>query len=82
MGVRLGYPDRIVEVDGERVYVFKGRLVSAPLQEVVRHYRGEEALLPPPVREVSRDIVAAILRTRAHHGEHSTVLQALHGVSG
>ncbi|ASJ07478.1 hypothetical protein [Thermococcus pacificus] len=82
MKVRLGYPDRIVEVDGEAVYVFRGRLVSAPLKEVVRYYRGEDALLPPAIREISRDVVAAILRTSALQNEPSAALQALHSISG
>ncbi|WP_297495871.1 hypothetical protein [Thermococcus sp.] len=82
MKVRLGYPDRVVEVDGDTVRVFKGRLVSAPLREVVRYYRGEDAILPPLVREVSRDVVAALLRTRALQNEQPAVIQALHGISG
>jgi len=63
MKLRLGYPDRIVEVDGKRVLVFKGRLFSVPLDEVVIHHRWGNGLLPPAVREVAEDIVYALLRT-------------------
>jgi len=57
MKVRLGYPDRLLVVDGKTVYVFKKRLYSAPLEEIKKWVRGEEALLPPALREVAVDVV-------------------------
>ena len=51
MRVRLGYPDRIVEVDDRVVRVFKRRLVSAPLSEVLEYYTNGSAVLPPAVKE-------------------------------
>ncbi len=61
MKVRLGYPDRIVEVDDKTVHVFKGRLVSAPLSEVVNYYVRGEGLLPPAIKDVAADVVRALL---------------------
>jgi hypothetical protein len=60
MKVRLGYPDRLLVVDGKTVYLFKKRLYSAPLEEIVKWVHGEEALLPPVLREVAADIVSAL----------------------
>jgi hypothetical protein len=60
MKVRLGYPDRILVVEGDTVYLFKKRLYSAPLEEVVKEVRDGDALLPPAMREVAVDIVSAL----------------------
>ncbi|NJF25406.1 hypothetical protein [Thermococcus sp. Bubb.Bath] len=60
MRVRLGYPDRLLVVDGKTVYLFKKRLYSAPLEEITKWVRGEEALLPPVMREVAIDVVNAL----------------------
>jgi hypothetical protein len=73
MKVRLGYPDRIVEIEGDTVYVFKGRLVSAPLEEVVRSHSGGEALLSPLIREVSGDIVAVLSKVYNVPARHSRI---------
>ncbi|WP_297091345.1 hypothetical protein [Thermococcus sp.] len=81
MKVRLGYPDRIVEVDNKVVRVFKGRLVSAPLSEVIRYYIRGEGLLPPAVREVVPDIVRALLSTGELHADVLTVAEYGHGIS-
>ncbi|AEK73945.1 hypothetical protein E3E38_00575 [Thermococcus sp. 18S1] len=81
MKVRLGYPDRIVEVDDRTVRVFRGRLVSAPLSEVVSYYLRGDGLLPPAVREIARDIVAVLLRTGEMKGEYHGVIGQLHGLS-
>ncbi|WP_258083981.1 hypothetical protein [Thermococcus thermotolerans] len=81
MKVRLGYPDRIVEVDDKVVRVFKGRLVSAPLSEVVGYYLKGEGLLPPAVREVVPDIVRALLSTGELHSGVLTITEYGHGIS-
>ena len=60
MKVRLGYPDRLLVVDGKTVYLFKKRLHSAPLEEIEKWVRGEEALLPPALREVATDVINAL----------------------
>ncbi|NJE04859.1 hypothetical protein E3E36_01565 [Thermococcus sp. M36] len=61
MRVKLGYPDRIVEIDGDTVRVFKGRLVSAPLSEVVSYYLKGEGLLSPLIKDVAGDVVRVLL---------------------
>ncbi|ASJ12909.1 hypothetical protein [Thermococcus thioreducens] len=81
MKLRLGYPDRIVEVDGKVVRVFKGRLVSAPLSEVVGYYLKGEGLLPPAVRDVVPDIVRALLSTGELHSSVLTITEYGHGIS-
>jgi hypothetical protein len=63
MRVRLGYPDRIVEVTDGRVYLFNGRLLSAPIEEVLNHYTKGEGLLHPELREVVPDVVRLLLRS-------------------
>lgn len=69
MVLRLGYPDRIVEVSDDRVYVFKGRLFSAPLEEVIKHYTTGDALLPPALREVADSVARIILRAGEFGGD-------------
>ncbi|KUH32379.1 MULTISPECIES: hypothetical protein [Thermococcus] len=81
MKVRLGYPDRIVEVDDRTVRVFRGRLVSAPLSEVVSYYLRGDGLLPPAVREIARDIVGVLLRTGELKGEYQGITEQVHGLS-
>jgi hypothetical protein len=61
MALKLGYPDRIVEVDDGVVYLFKGRLYRAPLSEVLNYYLRGEAVLPAPIKEVAADIARALL---------------------
>jgi len=81
MRVRLGYPDRIVEVDGKSVHVFKGRLVSAPLSEVINYYVRGEGLLPPAVREIAEDIVRVVIRTGELEGSLQSSVEYSHRVS-
>ena len=69
MKLKLGYPDRIVEIDGRTVHVFKRRLTSAPLVEVVSYYTSGEGILPPVIREIAADIVRALLNTKELRGE-------------
>lgn len=63
MKVKLGYPDRIVEFDGKRVYVFKGRLFSAPLEKVISYYLHGDEPLAPAIRSVVSDVVRFLLNT-------------------
>jgi len=81
MKIRLGYPDKIVEVDDKAVHVFDGKLVSAPLNEVVGYYLKGDGLLPPAVREVVPDIIGVLLRTGELEGESHGVTEGLHGLS-
>ncbi|WP_461864744.1 hypothetical protein [Thermococcus sp.] len=63
MKLRLAYPQKLVEVDNKRVYVFRSKLFSAPLEEVVNYYLGRDALLPAEIKAVAHDIIRAILST-------------------
>ena len=56
MIVRLGYKDKLVYVESGRVYLFKGKLYSAPLEEVIRAAYSEDALVPPDIREIAHDL--------------------------
>ncbi|ACJ16549.1 hypothetical protein, conserved [Thermococcus onnurineus NA1] len=82
MKVRLGYPDRIVEVDDKAVHVFNGKLVSAPLSEVVKYYLKGEGLLPPSVKAVVPDIIRVLLSTGELHGEFQPTVEYGQGLSG
>ncbi|WP_297521112.1 hypothetical protein [Thermococcus sp.] len=82
MKVRLGYPDRIVEVDEHRVYVFKGkRLFSAPLDEVLGYILKGDGLLPPAVKEVSRAVFDAALNGGYIHGKFGGGMESIRRVS-
>ena len=81
MKVKLGYPDRIVEIDGDRVYVFKRRLFSAPLDEVVEYARGGEALIPPAVREVPREVFEVLFNGGHLRKKFRSGTEDIHGVS-
>jgi len=72
MGVKLGYKDKIVEISGSEVHVFSGKLYTAPLDEVVKHYLSGSGVLPPAIREVSDDVVRFLLRT----GELETIINS------
>ncbi|NJE62413.1 hypothetical protein [Thermococcus sp. 21S7] len=82
MKVRLGYPDRIVEVDNGVVRVFKSRLVSAPISEVVGYYLRGDGLLPPAVKEIVPDVVRVLLRTGELKNSVVPVAEYGHGLSG
>ncbi|ASJ09561.1 hypothetical protein A3L11_10090 [Thermococcus siculi] len=81
MKVRLGYPDRIVEVDEKMVHVFKGRLVSAPLSEVVNYYVRGDGLLPPAIKEVAADVVRALINAEELRGVVSPPVGHTHRIS-
>lgn len=56
MRVRLAYPDCLVEVNGDEVYAFCGRLFRAPLSEVQAYVEGRDSLLPEPIKRKAHDI--------------------------
>ncbi|WP_297421683.1 hypothetical protein [Thermococcus sp.] len=63
MVLRLGYSNRIVEISENTIYVFNGRLFSAPLEEVIRYYTMGDVLLPPAIKEVAGSVAKVLLRT-------------------
>jgi len=63
MKVKLGYRDKIVEVSNGNVFLFKEKLYSAPLEELVSYYFKGEGLLAPPLRGIAGDVVRAIMKT-------------------
>jgi len=63
MRAKLGYENRVVEIGEGEVLVFDGRLYTAPLEEVIKHYLSGSGVLPPAVRDVSSDVVRFLLRT-------------------
>lgn len=68
MGIKLGYNGLLVEIEDNTVYVFEGKLYSAPLDELVRYYLTGFGVLPKPLRKVSKDVVRVLLRTRDYKG--------------
>jgi hypothetical protein len=73
MKVKLGYPDKIVEIDDDTVYVFDGKLYSAPLEELVKYYLTGFGVLPRPVKAVTEDVVRVLLRTGEFEGFEARV---------
>ncbi|WP_297535951.1 hypothetical protein [Thermococcus sp.] len=63
MKVKLGYKDKLVEMEGGWIYVFNGRLYSAPIAEVVGYYTKGQGIVPGPIREIAGDIIRVLLRT-------------------
>ena len=63
MRVKLGYKDRLVELDNDRLYVFDGKLYSAPIREVVSYYLNGTAVLPEVIRSIASDIVRFLMQT-------------------
>jgi len=63
MRLKLGYPDKVVEISDRMVYLFKEKLYSAPLEEVVNYYLRGEGLLAPPLRAVAADVARAIMNS-------------------
>ncbi|AEH24168.1 hypothetical protein [Pyrococcus yayanosii] len=60
MVVRLVYPEALVVIEDGFVRMFKGKLVEAPLEEVLSYAMGEEAIIPEELKEVARDVLVAI----------------------
>jgi len=63
MKIKLGYKDKLVEIEEDWVYAFSGRLYSAPIAEVVGYYTKGQGIIPMPIREIAGDIVRVLLRT-------------------
>ncbi|AFN05028.1 hypothetical protein PFDSM3638_08145 [Pyrococcus furiosus DSM 3638] len=65
MVVRLGYQDAVVVIDGEKVYVFDGRLLEASLEEVLRYAEYGEGVIPEPLKKFAKDIRDALYSIQA-----------------
>lgn len=57
MRVKLAYPNHIVEITEKEVYLFNGKLVSAPLDEVLYYAYGKDAVLPEELKKVAHDVL-------------------------
>jgi len=73
MKIKLGYPNKIVEIDKDTVYVFEGKLYSAPIEELVKYYLTGFGVLPRPVRAVTEDVIGVLLRTGEFRGFEARV---------
>lgn len=73
--VRLGYPDRIVEIRNGRVYVFKKKLYSADLHDVLRAIYDLEVPLPDVFFDVAADIAEAVERLGLSFETYHPVVQ-------
>jgi len=78
MKVKLGYKNKLVELSGDRVYVFDGKLYSAPIKEVIGYYIRGIGVLPGSIRAVADDVARFLMSTgevewfssvRAQYGE-------------
>ncbi|WP_099211621.1 hypothetical protein [Thermococcus henrietii] len=72
MRTKLGYEDKLVEINGGEVLVFAGKLYTAPLEEVVKYYLSGSGVLPSAIRDVSHDVIRLLLRT----GELETIIHS------
>ena len=81
MKVKLGYPDRVVEISGKMVYLFKKRLYSAPLEEVLNYYLRGEGLLAPPLRRIAPDVVRIVMNSGEFEGSFGEWKSAGQGIS-
>ncbi|WP_297551093.1 hypothetical protein [Thermococcus sp.] len=72
MKAKLGYKNKLVGIVGEEVYVFDGKLYTAPLGEVVRYYLFGSGVLPQAIREISKDVIRLLLKT----GDFETVVHS------
>ncbi|WP_297512729.1 hypothetical protein [Thermococcus sp.] len=72
MRTKLGYEDKLVEIYENEVVVFDGKLYTAPLEEVIKHYLSGSGVLPPAIRDVANDVIRLLLRT----GELETIIQS------
>lgn len=57
MRVKLVYPDYIVEITEKEVYLFNGKLVSAPLDKVLYYAYGKDAVLPEELKKIAHDVL-------------------------
>ena len=72
MRAKLGYKNRLVEVSGNKIFVFKGKLYTASIDEVIKYYLSGFGVLPSEIREVSNDVVRFLLKT----GELETIMNS------
>jgi len=72
MRTKLGYNDKLVEINEGEVFVFNGKLYTAPLEEVVKYYLSGSGVLPPAIRDVTGDVIRLLLRT----GELETIIHS------
>ena len=59
MKVKLVYPEYQIEITEKDVYLFNGRLISAPLDEVIYYAYGKDAVLPEELKKVAHDVLRA-----------------------
>lgn len=76
MRLKLAYPDCLVEVNGEEVYAFCGRLFRASISEVRAYVEGRDGILPEPIKRVARDIMDVLDSLELRKGYY----RALHGI--
>lgn len=57
MKVKLAYPEYQVEITEKEVYLFNGKLISAPLDEVIYYAYGKDAVLPEELKKVAHDVL-------------------------
>ena len=79
MKVRLAYPDCLVEVNGEEVYAFCGRLFKAPLSEVQAYVEGKSSVLPELIKQKAYDI-ANVLNQLGMRKNYSTAQHYIQAV--
>ncbi|WP_457742904.1 hypothetical protein [Thermococcus sp.] len=63
MKIKLGYKDKLVEIEKDWVYVFSGKLYGAPITEIFGYYTKGQGIIPMPLREIADDVVRVLLRT-------------------
>ncbi|WP_048151634.1 hypothetical protein [Palaeococcus ferrophilus] len=76
MRLKLAYPDCLVEVNGEEVYTFCGRLFRASLSEIRAYVEGRDSILPEPIKRKARDIVSVLDHLNMGRGYYT----APHGI--
>ncbi|ASJ00203.1 hypothetical protein A3K92_01250 [Thermococcus gorgonarius] len=73
--IRLGYPDRIVEIRGDRVYLFKRKLYSADVSDVIRARYDPTFPIPAVFLEVAEDVARVLERFRSPPKSYPPVAQ-------
>ncbi|MBP1911008.1 hypothetical protein [Thermococcus stetteri] len=61
MVAKLGYRNKLVEVKNGMVYLFDGKLWSAPLERVVEYYLQGQGVIPGPISEIASDLYRVLL---------------------
>jgi hypothetical protein len=73
--IRLGYPDRIVEIRDGRVYVFREKLYSADLSDVLRAVYDPETPLPSVFFEIASHVAEVVSKFGYRPEVYSPVVQ-------